>query len=82
MVNSKNTESIVQNTENRGMRVKVRVCGGDVVERRVWERSEDVIYLCSERCYEWLINGDNYRNPVAFPESAIVEYLESCASAT
>lgn len=75
MKNTECTTENVQNTEKRGMRVKVRVFGGEIVERRVWAEVGSDLQLCSERCYQWLINGDNYRRPVAFPESSIVEYL-------
>ena len=62
----------VINTESRGKKVKVRVFGGKIVDRVIWEKVGSVVFLCSERSYQWLLDGEDCPQPVGFPEDAIV----------
>jgi hypothetical protein len=45
-------------TENRGKPVKAVAYGGKVIERLVWEELGDVVYLCTQRCFDQLAEMD------------------------
>ena len=62
----------VKKTEIRGTKVKVRVFGGKIVDRVIWEKVGSVVFLCTDRSYRWLLDGEEGPQPVGFPEDAIV----------
>ncbi len=57
--------------ENRGKVVKATAHGGRVIERIVWEETDDLVYLCSQRCYDQLCTGDASIRPVGFPRGDV-----------
>ena len=67
---TKNTES-TESMKNRGVTVSVKVFGGDVVSWRVWEEVGDAVFVCTDRCYENLLQGNFETRPVGFPKQAI-----------
>lgn len=74
MIFAKNTTHDTENTENiynRGEKVNVRVFGGAVVERRVWEEVGDAVFVCTDRCYENLLQGNFEIRPVGFLKQAV-----------
>ena len=59
--------------KNKGEAVNVTLFGGEIVERLVWEDDGgEVLYLCTKRVYEKLLNDDFSLRPVGFPRSALV----------
>ena len=71
MMNAKNANNYAKKAE-RGKVVSVRLHGGEVVKRVVWEVAEDAVYLCSARLYDRLLAGDNTNRPVGFPTEDVV----------
>lgn len=72
MASVRNTTPWMKNTERRGEYVRVTLFGGDIVERVVWEECEEVVYLCSERCFSELVSsGGSAFRPVAYPREDI-----------
>jgi hypothetical protein len=71
--NNHHTTISAQNTEKRGDKVRVRVFGGQVIERIVWDAEEYVLYLCSPRTYESLLADDPSYQPVGFPRDSIIQ---------
>ena len=57
--------------ENRGKPVKALAHGGHVIDRIVWEESDDLVYLCTQQCYDQLCVGDMSRRPVGFPREDV-----------
>ncbi len=51
-----------------GALVVVKTANGVPVLLRVWEIGERVIYCCSNRQYEALIQGNNAAPPIGFPK--------------
>nr|PZN66740.1 MAG: hypothetical protein DIU62_07325 [Pseudomonadota bacterium] len=52
----------------RGERVKARTASGSEVVRRVWDVSERLVFLCSERQFRQLIDGVQTSPIVGFPK--------------
>lgn len=72
-------DDIVANTtinlpieENRGKAVKVVAYGGKVIDRLVWEEEEDLVYLCTQRCYDQLSTGNTSIRAVGFPRADVI----------
>jgi len=57
--------------ENRGKSVSVVAFGGKILDRLVWEESEDFVYLCTQRCYDQLSAGDTSIRAVGFPREDV-----------
>ncbi len=72
-VSVRNTTYSANDADRRGEKVSVRLFGGKIVDRIVWEKCGSIIFLCSERCYKWLLAGEDCPLPVGFPESAVVD---------
>jgi len=69
----RNTTTFNDNTEiKKGTMVSVRLFDGSVVKRVVWDKIEKAVFLCSERCYQWLLEGSDAPTPIGFPLSDIV----------
>lgn len=58
---------------NRGDFVTIRTYGGKLSTRRVWEVTEQAVYIHDEENYQKHIRGLACLNPVGFPRDAIVE---------
>ena len=71
MSSVQNTTQVTQNTENRGKRVLANMFGGVTAERVVWEEDGDTVYLCSEKCYKQLLDGNGENQPIGFSRSDI-----------
>ncbi len=67
-----NTTKNTENTEKNGALVKVKVFGGDIVDRVVWSVESDIVYLCTQRCYDSLICGKSTNNPIGFPINDVI----------
>jgi hypothetical protein len=70
--NNHRTIVSARNTEKRGDKVRVRVFGGKIIERIVWDAEESVLYLCSPRSFEALIADDATYQPIGFPRDSVV----------
>ena len=52
----------------KGDRVEVRLIDGSTAVRRVWEAAARLVYVCSERQYELLLEGRPSAPPaIGFP---------------
>ena len=67
-----NTTPNLPNEENRGKAVNAVTYGGQVIERIVWDEADDLVYLCSQRCYYQLCDGDMSIRPVGFPRASVM----------
>jgi len=68
----KNTTNTIKNTISKGSLVKARMHGGCIEDRIVWDVDGDTYYLCTNRCYEKLCNGDHSTRPIGYPFGALV----------
>ncbi len=76
MTISENANNSARKAEIRiGDKVLIRVFGGDVVPRRVWEVDGSSVAICSELCFERLQAGQEAAMPIMFPMSDIVKVL-------
>lgn len=75
MNSEKNATTFEKNSNHRGSNVEVKVFGGGIVDRIVWDEDRDVIYLCTKRCFEALLRNDDSTRPVGFPKIDIVRWL-------
>jgi ribosomal protein S19E (S16A) len=66
-----NTTINYGSTENRGKSVKAVAHGGKIIDRLVWEELQDVVYLCTQRCFDQLSAGDESIRPIGFPRGDI-----------
>lgn len=57
----------------RGQKVKVRVYGGAVVERRVAETTDRLIYVTAEEEYQAARREGREPNAVGFPRDAVLQ---------
>lgn len=69
--NVADTTLISTGAGNRGKTVKAVAYGGRVITRIVWEEANDLVYLCSQRCYDQLCTGDMSIRPVGFPRNDV-----------
>ncbi len=67
-----NTTFSVINTEPRGQHVTVTDAFGRSLDRVVWDIVGDTVYVCSPRCFQWLLDGETQINPVGFDRSKVV----------
>lgn len=74
MSSVRNTTLFAKNTEIfRGSVVSIRLFDGSIVERVVWAVVDAIVYVCSYRCYEWLLAGSHAPDPIGFSFSEIVD---------
>ena len=57
--------NLVLDTSNRGKWAKVLCYGGKIVERIIWEETDDAVFVCTQEKYKKLL-GDN-ENECAHP---------------
>lgn len=69
---SKNTTQTDVSHRDRGASVKVRLYGGEIVERVVWDEEDGVVYLCSRDCYARKLAGDPEARPIGFPAEDVL----------
>ena len=71
-------------TERRGTPVRAIGFGGKIFDRIVWDEDSEVVYLCSQRCFDQLSAGDESIRPVGFPRADVQEIGSDrlCATAT
>lgn len=68
MKNVPRTTISVQNTNiERGDQVEVKLAGGDLAERIVWQVAGNLVYVCNEKTYERLSRGELAAQPIGFP---------------
>jgi hypothetical protein len=74
MVSVRDTTVEQNSTTQRGSKVRVKLHGGAVVERFVWDfdDEEDVVYLCNHDVFLKLTAGSDEVRPVGFPIDSIV----------
>ncbi len=74
MTSVQNTTAHRKNTElHRGVKVRVRLYGGEIVERLVWNDLDDFVFVCTNRNYELLRTGRNAPSPIGFPRGDILD---------
>lgn len=71
-MSSENTTTRMFRTDRRGASVKVRLYGGAIVERVVWDEEDGVVYLCSRDCYTRKLAGDPEARPIGFPSGDVM----------
>lgn len=61
----------------RGDLVVVKEFGGRPLIRRVWDSNDEVVYVCSEERYNFLLSGEDDRYPIGFPREYVFGYDQS-----
>jgi hypothetical protein len=57
----------------KGKRVTVKCSNGELRENIVWECTDKLVYVCSERQYQALQSGQDAPPPIGFLTNDIVE---------
>jgi hypothetical protein len=60
-----------ENRFSRGDRVLVRDSVGQWLERRVWDATDNVVYVCTDRLFDALRAGRCLTPPVGFPKGDV-----------
>lgn len=58
----------------KGDKVIVRAFKDRPLVRRVWEVTEDAVFICSEENYKVLTSGEDGLLPVGFPREYVYRY--------
>jgi len=58
----------------KGDKVVVLSSKDKLLIRRVWEATQDVVYICSEENYQTLSDGKQGLLPVGFPREFVYRY--------
>ena len=60
----------------RGEMVLVRTFGDRPVVRRVWDSAKGLIYICSDKQFDMMANGEDSPPPIGFPANDVYCYDE------
>lgn len=65
------TTPISTKGESKGKAAQALDYRGRTIKRIIWEVTDELVYLCTQRCYEQLCSGDMSIRPVGFPRNDV-----------